>query len=920
MDCWGVLGIPNTISVEQLQITYYNKLRQYSSTGNEDKCSELKKAYEEALDSIKNNQGERAITGFIKDVDDMYNNFAERIKLESWINVINKYNTGSETVAQLNEELLKYLQTHQNLPHKVWQYLDGMFKWTYYKNELYIKFPKDYIDFILKYAKQELYIRYDKFDLSNTKIDYDTFINEIIKTTQALAKREVNLVQEHINKAKNIYSTHIDLKILFIKYKKLKNELDRCIELCNFMLYIGDKNKIVYSIRGDCYLKKNDLESAYNDFKLAMELEPRSNEDYYNMAFVCFLLRKPMDAKKYIECIKEDDLYLTLKKDLSKDINNLIRDMELPKIIERINAEPMNLELYKKAFEIYYNIGDYYEIYTLLNNLNALGILDVDLHLKLGKVCLKLDKLDEALLALYNVSNEDSENFEALSLIGDVLVKLSKDDEALVMYNKALALKANNKEILMKLAEVLFKLGKYKESMEYCNILDRVNKENNTTNSEKLDNLIILLLIELKSYEAALTKCEIILNINPNSVDICLSKIKIYNSLGKYDEVLELLNSMPEINSKNFRFLNEKAQTLYYLGEINEAEKICKDLINEKHSSYEPEFILGLIYSSKKNYKMAAQYYDLALKKANAKDNLLLAIGINHKNLGDDEKALEYINKAIELNYVNMEAYAERIDLYMKKKQYEEALIDAEKCLEVKETPLMYFKLGEIMENLNKNPMSCYNKAILLDENYIDAHLNRGIYHAKVGKHNNAFEDFNKVISIDKTLPLPYLQRGNMYLKSGKSSEAIEEYNKAVDLGYDEFDVYMKLGDCYRAINNYDNSIKYCNYAIERNPGIVDVFRTRGLSLYNISDFKGALSDFDVCIGSPQLDKSEEADIYKYIAYCYIQLNDSVKAEKYFKEAINLDPNNIHLKDEYEQFSKQNSGISKLKSVFFRKK
>lgn len=920
MDCWEILGIPNSTSVEQLQITYYNKLRHYSATGNEDECSELKKAYEEALDSIKNNQGERFISRFILEVDNLYKNFAERIVLENWIKILNKYNTESKLSPELNKALLKYLQTHQHLPYKVWEYLNHEFKWNYYRNELYIEFPKNFINFILRYSKKELYIRYDKFPLSDIGINYDGFISEIINTTDALAKRDLKLVQKHMNSAKSIYSDHIDLKILFIKYKKLKNELDRCIELCDFILSSDDKSKIVYSIRGDCFLKKNDLQRAYNDFISVMNIEPISNEDYYNLSFVCFLLKKPIDAKRYIECIKEDDLYLTLKKDLSKDINNLIKDSELPKVIQDINEEPTNLNLYRQAFEIYYNTESYYEIYALLNNLKDLKPLDVDLYFKLGKVCFKLDKLDESLLALYETINYDPGNSEALELLGDILVKLFKCEEALVMYNKVLDLKPDDSAVLMKVSEVLFTLGKYKESMEHCNNIDNKNMKNNYCNSEKLDNLIVSLLIELRSYEAALDKCQVILNINQNSMEACLNKVKIYNKLEKYDETMDFLNSISSIVSVDYGFLNQKAQTLYYLGEIDESEKICKDLISAKYDSFEPEYILGLIHSNKNEYKISSQYYCSALKKKNVNDTLLLAIGRNYKNLGDDDKALEFINKAIEENDLSVEAYIERINLYMDNEQYEDALSDVEKSIKIKESPELYFKFGEILENLNENPIIHYNKAIDMDGDYSYAYLNRGIYYSKIGKYINAFEDFDKVIKIDNKLPLSYLQRGNIYLKAGKSSEAIEEYNKAVDLGYDDFGIYIKLGECYRAINNYNKSIDNCNIAIKKEPNIIETYRIRGLSLYNTSDYKGALSDFYVCIDANQLSNTEKAGIYKYIAYCYLQLNELIKSRRSFKDAIDLDPNNVQLKEEYDQFIKQNSGIGKLKSVFSRKK
>lgn len=96
----------------------------------------------------------------------------------------------------------------------------------------------------------------------------------------------------------------------------------------------------------------------------------------------------------------------------------------------------------------------------------------------------------------------------------------------------------------------------------------------------------------------------------------------------------------------------------------------------------------------------------------------------------------------------------------------------------------------------------------------------------------------------------------------------------------------------------------------------MDAYKTRAISFYNISEIKRALADLNVCAASNELNSSSKSSIYKYMAYCYKKLNDINNTEECFKKALEFEPNNSNLKEEYEQFLKQNSGFGKLKGIF----
>jgi tetratricopeptide (TPR) repeat protein len=88
-----------------------------------------------------------------------------------------------------------------------------------------------------------------------------------------------------------------------------------------------------------------------------------------------------------------------------------------------------------------------------------------------------------------------------------------------------------------------------------------------------------------------------------------------------------------------------------------------------------------------------------------------------------------------------------------------------------------YHKLNQYEEAIED-----YNKAIELNPKNAEAYNNRGNAHSELNKHEEAIEDFNKAIELDPKYAEAYNNRGNAYYELNKHEEAIEDFNKAIEL------------------------------------------------------------------------------------------------------------------------------------------
>jgi tetratricopeptide (TPR) repeat protein len=89
--------------------------------------------------------------------------------------------------------------------------------------------------------------------------------------------------------------------------KRFAGDQDGAIVLYNRAILLSPEDPYAYTMRGFSHEEKGDHESAYKDFKKAVELAPRGSIYHNNLGNILIKLGKPEDAmSKYGEAIRLD--------------------------------------------------------------------------------------------------------------------------------------------------------------------------------------------------------------------------------------------------------------------------------------------------------------------------------------------------------------------------------------------------------------------------------------------------------------------------------------------------------------------------------------------------------------------------------------------------------------------------------------
>ncbi|CAD8154798.1 unnamed protein product [Paramecium octaurelia] len=194
----------------------------------------------------------------------------------------------------------------------------------------------------------------------------------------------------------------------------------------------------------------------------------------------------------------------------------------------------------------------------------------------------------------------------------------------------------------------------------------------------------------------------------------------------------------------------------------------------------------------------------------------IMRIGSIKGAMGNSSEALQYYNKAIEIDENCCYAYINRV-LYDQMGKKDEALLDYNKAIQLDPNDaksycnrgILYKEIGHIDQALLD-----YSKAIQLDPNDANSYNTRGVLYKEMRSKEQALFDFNQAIKLDPTDSNAYNNRGNLYQENNQNDQALSDYLEALKLQPDHPLILANLGDLYYSVQNYTLSADYYRRAL----------------------------------------------------------------------------------------------------------
>lgn len=259
--------------------------------------------------------------------------------------------------------------------------------------------------------------------------------------------------------------------------------------------------------------------------------------------------------------------------------------------------------------------------------------------------------------------------------------------------------------------------------------------------------------IATSRFDSAIEHFNYAMKLDPEYSSAYAFRSEVQLKLKKYaeasDDVIKALN-IDNRDPKAYHMIQEIADSAYEILDL----KMQTQLKRKPNDSFWI-YVMGNVQEQTKRYKKAISFYESAFEK-DANDVVAARIASCYEDLNDYPMALEYINRAIDLDSTYSNYQIERVQIEEYAGMTDEALHDVN--IYISNFPddyFGYYKRGWLLDKYKddlEKAIEDYTTSAALQPSYDYNYLCRGQLYRRLGKDDLAIKDFNEVLKLD-TVP-----------------------------------------------------------------------------------------------------------------------------------------------------------------------
>lgn len=353
------------------------------------------------------------------------------------------------------------------------------------------------------------------------------------------------------------------------------------------------------------------------------------------------------------------------------------------------------------------------------------------------------------------------------------------------------------------------------------------------------------------------------------------------------------------------------------------AEKLLDDLYLLEQSNEEIFIQKANIFSRKDEHKKAIQLLERALELTNDQSDVLSLIGMEYLFLEDFENAKSNFMKCIEADENDYSALYniiycfEFLDQNVEAINYLNEYLNKNPYCEVAwhQVGKQYFILKEY-----KKALAAFDFAIISDDKFIGAYLEKGKVLEKLKRYNEAIESYTITLGLDDPTSFALLRIGKCHEKLGNADLALQFFTKCVEEDALLDKGWIAITDHYCKLKNYQKALYYIDKALSIDSENVFYWKRYAKINNNLSHFEEAevgfrktlelgnyeietwLTRCDILIKLGEYEAAvnnlfqaaefypESAEIEYRLAGVYYYLSEETKGEYHLKNGLKFEP------------------------------
>ena len=368
--------------------------------------------------------------------------------------------------------------------------------------------------------------------------------------------------------------------------------------------------------------------------------------------------------------------------------------------------------------------------------------------------------------------------------------------------------------------------------------------------------------IDQANYKLAGRAVKMGLNQHPNNIDLMLinSELLIFNS--KYNDAYEILNFVQEIDPENREVYLQKA-TIYSKNNLSEeAIDILKSALSFIDDKIDIWNMIAMEFLLIEDFDSAIPFFKKCLDYDDEDYQSLYNLVFCYENLGLIEESIDELCKVLEKRPYSKIAWHQLGKIYIKQGKLKQAI-------------------------------SAFDFAIISDDQFVSAYIEKAKILEKSKKYNSALENYKISIQLSEPNSYIFYRISKCYKKLNNKKLFIEYIKKALREEPGNEKAWIYLIKFYLKKNNLRQSKYLAKKALDNNHNSIKILKLNALISRSVGNKVEAIRNYKEII---DVQENQSWKIWKSLLKCILEIQEwpellrlSLRAKKYFPNKSFLD-------------------------------
>ena len=300
---------------------------------------------------------------------------------------------------------------------------------------------------------------------------------------------------------------------------------------------------------------------------------------------------------------------------------------------------------------------------------------------------------------------------------------------------------------------------------------------------------------------------------HPNSNELLLLQSEFFILEEKYDSALKLLDYVEKLNPLDEEVSLQKAN----------------------------------IASKNGDHKSSIKFLNKALELSNDPSEIWNLLGMEHLLAEEFDEASYFFKNCIEDNPLDYSALYNLLYSYDHLNKNEESILVLNEVLEIiPYSEVAWHQLGLVLlkKGNKKEALSAFDFAIISDDNFTGAYIEKGKLLETMGRINEAIDNYEIALKTNDPSAFVFQSIGKCHEKLGNNALAIKHYLKAIHLEPSNENSWVKLIDYYMVLGQYKKAKYYFKGALEINSESVTLWKKGTMIYKSLNQFQKELNAY----------------------------------------------------------------------------